>query len=132
MFPCRHEWVPNNGKGGEPVCRIYRGWGSEPCLSAQCERCAARTRMSRDEWQAYQSTGETPWRMIWYWGGIWRWLLVMCSCIALMLWTSASGDTLGTYLARVLIGGFLVTGLFHTAWRPIVTFTEARFDQNRS
>lgn len=48
---CAHNWVPNNGQGGDPVFKQNRQMSSEPIMHAKCSKCGDRTWITASQWE---------------------------------------------------------------------------------
>lgn len=49
---CAHYWIPNSGRGGEPVFKRNRQLATEPVMHVRCARCGARSWFTREAWHA--------------------------------------------------------------------------------
>ena len=47
---CEHYWIPNSGKGGEPVFKQNSTMHSEPTMHARCSQCGDRTWFTERQW----------------------------------------------------------------------------------
>lgn len=56
---CRHAWLPNNGRGGDPEFRVVpdRFEGSE-VMPARCRECGVLAWFDRANWEALEAQTE--------------------------------------------------------------------------
>ena len=55
---CKHYWIPNGSRGGEPKFRKNRQLSASPLLYARCNICHARTWFTEEQWNAIPATSE--------------------------------------------------------------------------
>ena len=55
---CKHYWIPNGGRGGEPEFRENRQLSASPLMYARCDICGARTWFTKEQWNAIPTTSE--------------------------------------------------------------------------
>ncbi len=53
---CKHVWVANSGRGGEPVFKINRQMHGSPIMHAKCSVCGDRTWFTVSQWAAVAMT----------------------------------------------------------------------------
>lgn len=58
MIECNHKWISNSGEGGEPEFRLNPQIAHEPVMHIECERCGARTWVTKVQWYAIPPADE--------------------------------------------------------------------------
>ena len=49
---CRHVWIANSGRGGQPDFRTNRQMASVPIMHVECRTCGTRTWFTDQQWAA--------------------------------------------------------------------------------
>lgn len=52
VIMCKHIWVANSGRGGEPDFRLNRQMSNEPLMHVKCSICGDRTWLTEAQWLA--------------------------------------------------------------------------------
>lgn len=47
---CEHYWIPNSGRGGEPVFKRNSTMHAEPIMHVRCSQCGNRTWFTERQW----------------------------------------------------------------------------------
>jgi hypothetical protein len=55
---CRHVWIANSGRGGEPQFRVNRQMSSEPLMHVTCRTCGTRTWFTEAQWNTLAAEDE--------------------------------------------------------------------------
>lgn len=56
MSDCKHVWVSNSGRGGQPEFRPNRMMSPEPLMHVKCSGCNTRTWFTQSQWQQLGKT----------------------------------------------------------------------------
>lgn len=56
QMACKHYWIPNSGRGGEPEFKPNTQMSQEPLMHVKCEKCGARTWFTATQWWAIPAT----------------------------------------------------------------------------
>lgn len=52
VMNCKHIWIANSGRGGEPEFRLNRQMSDYPLMHVRCSGCGARTWKTGVQWDA--------------------------------------------------------------------------------